>query len=86
MKVFKVTDKYSIAQLDDRNWTILFKKVVNATRRKKTPVEGKEMPNTGNRGYYRTLERAKEALAQIVSTEEANFKELEKWIDKIKEV
>lgn len=37
-------------------------------------------------GYYQTLERAKERLADLVSTQASNFTELEKWIAEIKKV
>jgi len=85
MKKFKI-GKYWIEQLDERNWAIKHLRVVNLAKRTKTPLEGTQVSNTGTFGYYTTLQGAKEDLAELVAKTSKNFEELEKWIDKIKEI
>jgi len=83
MKKFKITDKYSIEQFDSRNWIINRKMDINTNRRKE---KSQKEANDATFGYYYTLQEAKEGLAELIGREACSFKELDKWINKIKEI
>lgn len=86
MKKFKINDKYSIEQYDTRNWVIMRKKDINLEKRNKTSPGGLQHANTAIYGHYRTLQDAKEDLVELVAKEVGSYKELDKWVDKIKEI
>jgi hypothetical protein len=85
MKIFKI-GKYTIEQFDDRNWVIKKERIINPDKRTKTPTDGLQKANMGTYGYYQTLQHAKEELAELVGKEVGSFEDLEKWINKIKEI
>ncbi len=82
MKIFKITDKYSIAQYDTRNWVINRLKDIKVSKRKDNNTDRR----TSIYGFYPTLESAKKELVELIGKEIPSFKELEKWVNKIKEI
>ena len=86
MKIFQVTNKYSIRALDERNWVIERKMEIDTKKRSKASQKGLQEANTSIYGYYGTLEYAKEELAELVAKDAADFTELEKWIKEIKKI
>jgi hypothetical protein len=86
MRTFKINDDYSIEAIDDRNWVIKRRQVVDITKRKDKASTQDHASNTAIYGYYSTLESARHDIVELVAKNAGNFAELEKWVNKIKEV
>jgi hypothetical protein len=89
-KIFQVTKRYAIRQLDDRNWVIVRasepKTVKGTAQGAKALPQGNKSVSEAFHGYYQSLRRAKEAMAELAGLESADYKELQEWIDQIERI
>lgn len=87
---FKINNKWYIREYDERNWIIaqmVTPEYKTALAKQKLREKGCESePKEKIFGYFLTLQEAKEEMAELVTKEAKNMKELEQAIKLIKSI